>query len=78
MEELIESVGMKPRQRTTSYGYVSDVQRQKSLRACDLAEPVYPSAEKHERKSSRNKPKLVRLGLDNLGGDEKITSADIV
>ena len=78
MEQLIESVGRKPRQRTTSYGYVSDVQRQKSLRACDLAEPVYASAEKYERKSSRNKPKLVRPGLDNLGGEEKITSADIV
>ena len=78
MEKLIKSVGRQPRQRTTSYGHVSELQRQKSLGASDLAEPVYASAEKYERKSSRKKPKLVRPGIDNLGGEEKITSADIV
>lgn len=78
MEKLIKSVGRQPRQRTTSYGHVSELQRQKSLGAGDLAEPVYASAEKYERKSSRKKSKLVRPGIDNLGGEEKITSADIV
>ena len=78
MEKLIKSVGREPRQRTTSYGHVSELQRQKSLGASDLAEPVYASAEKYERKLSRKKPKLVRPGIDNLGGEEKITSADIV
>ena len=78
MEKLIKSVGRQPRQRTTSYGHVSELQRQKSLGAGDLAEPVYASAEKYERKSRRKKPKLVRPGIDNLGGEEKITSADIV
>ena len=78
MEKLIKSAGRQPRQRTTSYGYVSDLQHQRSLGASELAEPIYASAEKYERKSGRKKSKLVRPGLENLGGEEKITSADIV
>ena len=75
MEEIICSLGRTPRQRTTTYGEVSEVQRAKSFGATTLTEPVYTMARKYERERSGQKKKLYRPGLEN--GD-RITGADIV
>ena len=74
MEEIIESIGRTPRQRTTTYGEVSELQKQKSFGAKALVEPSYTSAQKYERKGE--KKVLVRPGL--LPEEDKITGADIV
>ncbi len=75
MEEIICSLGRTPRQRTTTYGEVSEVQKAKSFGAKTLTEPVYTMARKYERERSGKKKKLYRPGLEN--GD-RITGADIV
>jgi FO synthase len=74
MEALIQSAGRIPRQRATDYGEVSEVQRQKSLGAAVLKEPVYTSAKRYER-TKPNKSALVRPGLTS---EEEITSAEII
>ena len=75
MEEIIRSLGRTPRQRTTTYGEVSEVQRAKSFGATTLTEPVYTTARKYERKRTGQKKKLYRPGLEN---EDRITGADIV
>jgi FO synthase len=74
MEEIIRSIGRIPRQRTTSYGEVSELQKQKSFGAKALIEPTYNSAQKYER--SGPKKELVRPGL--MPEEDKITGADII
>lgn len=74
MEEIIESIGRIPRQRSTTYGDVSDLQKQKSFGAKALVEPSYTSAQKYERTGA--KKVLVRPGL--LPGEEEMTSSDII
>ncbi|MEX2489161.1 MAG: 5-amino-6-(D-ribitylamino)uracil--L-tyrosine 4-hydroxyphenyl transferase CofH [Pseudomonadales bacterium] len=76
MEEIIRSVGRMPRQRTTDYEEVSDLQHQRALGAKELTDPVYTAADKYERKKDKGKKELYRPGLTDDG--EKITSADIV
>ena len=84
MEAIITSIGRQPRQRSTTYGEVSEVQRQKSYGAVTLLEPTYTSAKKYERKNqqggsqSQGKRTLVRSGprLDEVA--ETLTSQDIV
>ena len=82
MEEIIHSVGRIPRQRTTSYGDVNDLQKQRSFGAKTLVEPTYTSAKKYERTKSgvQKKKDLVRpgLGQTQLPGEDKITGADII
>jgi len=78
MEKIIERAGRIPRQRSTTYGPVSDIQRQKSFGAMGLSDPVYSSAKKYERKTKKKKTELVRPGLDNLEGEDRISSADII
>ena len=75
MEEIIRSIGRTPRQRSTTYGEVSDLQRQKSFGAVTLAEPVYTSAKKYERKKSKHE--LVRNSVDPAG-EERLSSQDII
>ncbi len=74
MEAIIESIGRTAKQRTTTYGDVTELQKQKSFGAKALVEPSYTSAQKYER--SGPKKVLVRPGL--LEGEEKITSSDII
>ena len=40
MEDIIRSIGRTPRQRATTYGEVTDLQKQKSFGAVSLSEPV--------------------------------------
>lgn len=75
MEEIIASAGRRPVQRTTTYGAAPDLQVQRSFGASPLADPVYTSAKKYERRKRGAKRELYRPGLD--GGD-RISSADIV
>ncbi len=74
MEEIIRSIGRTPRQRSTTYGEVTELQRQKSFGAVTLLEPTYTSAKKYERKQSKKKQELVRNELE----PEKLTSQDII
>jgi FO synthase len=74
MEEIIRSIGRTPRQRSTTYGEVTELQRQKSFGAMVMVEPIYTSAKKYERKQSRKKQELVRNELE----PEKLTSQDII
>jgi len=74
MEEIILSIGRTPRQRSTTYGEVNELQRQKSFGAVVMVEPTYTSAKKYERKQSRKKQELVRNELE----PEKLTSQDII
>lgn len=74
MEEIIRSIGRTPRQRSTTYGEVTELQRQKSFGAVAMVEPTYNSAKKYERKQSRKKQELVRNEIE----PEKLTSQDII
>jgi len=74
MEEIIRSIGRKPRQRSTTYGEVSDLQQQRSFGAVVLTEPTYTSARRYERTRSGKKD-LIRPGLDN---EEQLSSQDII
>ena len=74
MEEIICSIGRTPRQRSTTYGEVTELQRQKSFGAVTMVEPTYTSAKKYERKQNRKKQELVRNELES----EKLTSQDII
>ena len=74
MEEIIRSIGRTPRQRSTTYGEVTELQRQKSFGAVAVLEPTYTSAKKYERKQSRKKQDLVRNELE----PETLTSQDII
>ena len=74
MEEIICSIGRTPRQRSTIYGEVTELQRQKSFGAVAVLEPTYTSAKKYERKQSRKKQDLVRNELE----PETLTSQDII
>lgn len=76
MEEIIRSVGRTPRQRTTTYGEVPELQHQRAFGAKDLSDPVYTSADKYERQKREGKKDLYRPGLAEDG--ERITSADII
>ncbi len=83
MENIIRSSGRVPRQRSTTYGEVSELQRQRSFGAVTLLEPEYTSAKRYERKKSNHKTDLVRPGLENslensLESEEKLTSQDII
>lgn len=73
MEEIILSIGRTPRQRSTTYGEVTELQKQKSFGAKALTEPSYTAAQKYERTGP--KKTLVRPGLLD---EEKITGADII
>ncbi len=75
MEDIIRSIGRTPRQRTTTYGEVSETQRQKSFGAVELKDPEYTAAKKYERtRSGSEKKKLYRPGLDT----ELLTSSEIL
>ena len=74
MEELIVASGRTPRQRTTTYGEVSELQKQKSFGATRLMEPVYTSAKRYER-GKKTKVGLVRSSVDTT---EAISGADII
>ena len=74
MEEIIRSIGRTPRQRSTTYGEVTELQRQKSFGAVAVLEPIYTSAKKYERKQSRKQQDLVRNELE----PETLTSRDII
>ena len=74
MEELIMASGRTPRQRTTTYGEVSELQKQKSFGATRLMEPVYTSAKRYER-GKKTKVGLVRSSVDTT---EAISGADII
>jgi FO synthase len=74
MEEIIRSIGRTPRQRSTTYGEVTELQRQKSFGAVAVEEPTYTSAKKYERKQSKKKQELVRNELE----PETLTSRDII
>ena len=73
MERIILSIGRKPRQRTTTYGEVSELNRSRSFAAGTLEEPTYSVVKKYERKKKTEKRSLYRPGLER-----KITGADIV
>lgn len=73
MEEIIRSIGRTPRQRSTAYGEVSELQRQRSFGAVALTEPTYTSAKKYNRKTNKND--LVRNGLED---EERLSSQDII
>ena len=75
MEEIIRSIGRRPRQRTTTYGEVSELQRQRSFGAAALLEPEYTSAKKYDRKKNVGKKDLVRPGLMQ---EETLSSQDII
>ncbi|MEO2177552.1 MAG: 5-amino-6-(D-ribitylamino)uracil--L-tyrosine 4-hydroxyphenyl transferase CofH [bacterium] len=80
MEEIIRSLGREPRQRTTDYKNVPELQRQKSFGARTLIEPTYTSAKKYNRTRSgtqRTKKELYRPGLD-VSGEDTLSSADIL
>ncbi len=75
MEEIIRSAGRTPRLRSTTYGEVSELQKQKAFGATALQEPIYTSAKKYERKKSHQKKELVR---SSAMGEEVISSQDII
>ena len=78
MEEIIRSIGRAPRQRTTAYGEVSELQHQRAFGAVALKEPEYTSAKKYDRKNNHQKTDknaLVRPGLED---GEKLSSQDII
>ena len=75
MEGIIRSIGRTPRQRSTTYGEVSEVQKQRSFGATTLTEPVYTSAKKYDRKKGGEKKELVRPGLLD---EERLSSQDII
>lgn len=75
MEEIIRSIGRTPRQRSTTYGEVSELQKQKSFGAKTLLEPEYTSAAKYNRTKSGKKRELVR---HDFGAEEKLSSQDII
>ena len=60
MEEIIRSIGRTPRLRSTTYGEVSELQKQKAFGATALSEPIYTSARKYERTRGGEKRELVR------------------
>ena len=74
MEALILEAGRKPRQRATDYGQVSEVQREKSLGAVTLQDPIYNSAKRYER-GKQSKAQLIRPGLMP---EEIIASSEII
>ncbi|MBD3648102.1 MAG: 5-amino-6-(D-ribitylamino)uracil--L-tyrosine 4-hydroxyphenyl transferase CofH [Pseudomonadales bacterium] len=76
MEEIIRSVGRTPRQRTTTYGEVPELQQQRSFGASSLSDPIYTAANKYERTKGGKKKELYRPGLGEDG--ERISSTDIV
>ena len=76
MEEIIRSLGRPPRQRNTIYGDAPPLQKQRSFGAVSLAEPVYTSAKKYDRKKSGPKQQLVRSSVETQ--EEIITSEDII
>ena len=89
MERMIIAAGRTPRQRTTDYGEVSEIQKQRGRGAKTLLEPEYTSAKKYDRKKSGGKKKdLYRPGLESNGelsnssnddqGEDKLSSADII
>ena len=88
MEEIISSIGRTPRQRNTTYGEVSELQRARSFGAATLVEPVYASAKRYERKDRARKRELYRpgfedrsfeeKGLEDENLDDKFTGSDIV
>tara|TARA_A100001011_G_scaffold382740_1_gene452982 strand:+ start:4152 stop:6638 length:2487 start_codon:yes stop_codon:yes gene_type:complete len=73
MERIIRSIGRQPRQRTTNYGEVNQLNRVRSFEASSLEEPTYSVVNKYERKKKTEKRKLYRPGLER-----KMTGADIV
>lgn len=74
MEGIIRGIGRQPRQRSTAYGEVSDLQKQRSFGAVALQEPEYTAARKYERKGP--KKELVRSAVD--GVEERLTGDDII
>ncbi|MGB1757413.1 MAG: 5-amino-6-(D-ribitylamino)uracil--L-tyrosine 4-hydroxyphenyl transferase CofH, partial [Pseudomonadales bacterium] len=74
MEALILDAGRKPRQRATDYSPVSDAQREKSLGAVTLQDPIYNSAKRYER-NKQSKASLIRPGLVP---EEIIASSEII
>jgi FO synthase len=79
MEEIIRSIGRSPRQRSTTYGEVSEAQKQRSFGAIDLADPEYTSAKKYDRKKSNHKKELVRSSVEtNPDSEDKLTGQDII
>ncbi len=73
MEQIISSIGRTARQRSTTYGEVSALQKQRSFSAVELQPLIYTAAKKYDR----TKPKrvLVRPGLE---AEEKLGSQDII
>ena len=61
LEQLIESAGRTPRQRTTLYGAASPERRGSSFAAAALADVVNTPAHRYER--PRERRPLVRPGL---------------
>ena len=81
MEEIIKSIGRTPRQRTTSYGEVSDSQRKKSFNAQELTESVFAAANKFNRKDTGpkvDKKNLVRPGLEDDSQANLLSSSEII
>jgi len=79
MEEIIRGIGRRPEQRTTSYGKVSESQRQKSFNADELRESVFEAANKFNRKEKQtkvDKKNLVRPGL--LKDNDLLSSSEII
>lgn len=72
MEEIIRSIDRTPRQRSTTYGEVSDLQHQRSLGATTLREPEYTSAKRYERAGPKRE--LYRPGLE----ETPISSKEII
>ncbi len=85
MEALIRSAGRTPAQRNTNYQPADQNRIEKSFAAAELADPVYTSAKRFERKQSGVKRELYRPGLDqekpavSVGNArEIIKSSDII
>ena len=87
MVSIIESVGRCAKQRTTTYGDVTELQRQKSFGARALVEPTYTSAKKYDRTISgidkkkgkkQGKKQLYRPGLEVTSDEDQLSSADII
>jgi FO synthase len=77
MEEIIRSIGRTPRLRSTTYGEVSDLQKQRAFGAVTLVEPTYTSAKRYDRKESKHvKKELIRPGLESA--EETLFSQDII
>ena len=73
MERIIRSIGRLPRQRTTNYGEVNELNRVRSFEASSLEEPTYSVVNKYERNKKTEKRKLYRPGLER-----EMTGADII